>query len=217
MPVSLNQFRAISPEIKMYSLWLLLYSLFSLLGQFGSKISVDLSFLLGSGWWVPLSTLTIIPLVDVSRSFAQHYSEKSRLTVRQAFSLMLFCPFIISLVFAFMGSLPPNITLAAFVAVNLGGLMDLLVFRLARRISAKPYVRMWFSNLAATLTGSTAFYWIAYTDVLDRFLWVLGVNYQNTLIMDNLLKGWIVHNLVIWSSSIVIALLLGKLLERIER
>ncbi len=211
-----DYFRQGSPARQKFFLWLFLYSLLSLLGQFGCMTPVDLSFLLGEGWWIPLGTLTIVPLVDVSRSFAQHYAELYGLRSRQLFCLLMGCSFFISLVFALAGSLPIGICLGTFAAVNLGGFMDLLVFRRVRFISAKPYVRMLFSNLVATMTGGAVFYWIAYSNVLDRVSMWLGLTYQNPLFMDHLFHGWLVQTMVIWSSSVIIAIVLGKWLEQKE-
>lgn len=86
--------------------WLLMYSLFFVAGQYISIIPVDLSCLLGKGWWVPLHVITVIPLVDISRSFAQHYAEQAGMTFSKTFISIAVFSFIISLIFTATAGLP---------------------------------------------------------------------------------------------------------------
>ena len=172
--------RVNSPDIRLrYILFLGLFTAFSLGAQFGCATPVDLSFLFGEGWWVPLGTITLVPFVDVCRSFAQHYSEQLGISVRVAFALMMSCSFLVSLGFAVLGSLPINICLATVAAVNVGGFMDLLIFRRMIRVSDKPHVRMLFSNFAAAFSGGALFYWIAFSDLLTRLATGLDISYEN--------------------------------------
>ena len=195
---------------------LVLFSAMSLLGQYGCMIRVDLSFLLGEGWWIPLGVITIVPLVDVSRSFAQHYAEQAGLLLKHSLFFMMSTSFAISLMFSVFGTLPVNMCVATFVAVNVGGFVDLLVFRAVMKFSHKPYIRMLFSNLLATLTGGALFYQLAYTRLLDHFLAGFGIYHQNPVVMDHLLKGWLCQSILIWLSGVGMAIVIGKTLERME-
>ena len=206
--------RVNSPEMRLrYALFLGLYAAFSLGAQFGCATPVDLSFLFGEGWWVPLGTITLVPFVDVCRSFTQHCSEQLGISVRVTFTLMMSCSFLVSLGFAVLGSLPINICLATLVAVNVGGFVDLLIFRRVIRISDKPHVRMLFSNFAAAFSGGALFYWVAFSDLLTRLADDLDISYENPMVMDHLLKGWLCQSLVIWLSGVGMAQVVGKWLE----
>lgn len=199
-----------------FFLWLIIFSAMSLLGQYGCMVKVDLSFLLGEGWWIPLGVITIVPLVDVSRSFAQHYAEQSGLLLKHSMAFMMTASFTISLLFSLFGSLPVNMCVATFAAVNVGGMVDLLVFRAVLGISCKPYIRMLFSNLLATLTGGALFYQLAYTRLMDSLLAAVGIQHQNPILMDNLLKGWFCQSVLIWLSGVSMAIIIGKILEYYE-
>ena len=196
--------------------WLIIFLVMSLLGQYGCMVRVDLSFLLGEDWWIPLGVITIVPLVDVSRSFAQHYAEQSGLLLKHSMAFMMMTSFAISLMFSLFGSLPINMCVATFVAVNVGGMADLLVFRAVLRVSCKPYIRMLFSNLLATLTGGALFYQLAYTRLLDNLFAVVGIQHQNPIVADNLLKGWLCQSVLIWLSGVGMAMIIGKILEYYE-
>ncbi|WP_152558623.1 hypothetical protein [Endozoicomonas numazuensis] len=196
-----------------FFVWLIIFSLMSLLGQYGCMIRVDLSLLLGEGWWIPLGAITIVPLVDVSCSFAQHYAEQSGLLLKHSLAFMMTTSFVISLLFSLFGSLPVNMCVATFAAVNVGGLVDLLVFRAVIKVSCKPYIRMLFSNLLATLTGGALFYQLAYTRLLDNILGYFKIQHQNPILMDDLLKGWLCQSILIWLSGVSMAVVIGKLLE----
>ena len=202
---------------KYYSIFLVLYASFSVAAQFGSATPVDLSFLFGEGWWVPLGTITLVPFVDVSRSFAQHYAEQTGMSTRVSFALMMSYSFLVSLGFSILGSLPVNICLATVVAVNIGGFVDLLIFRHAIQLSRKPHIRMLFSNLAAAFSGGALFYWIAFSDLLNHLANSVGLSYENPMIMNHLLKGWFCQSLSIWLSGVGMALLVGKWLEWRDR
>ena len=202
---------------KHYSIFLVLYASFSVAAQFGSATSVDLSFLFGEGWWVPLGTITLVPFVDVCRSFAQHYAEQTGMSTRVSFALMMSCSFLVSLGFSVLGSLPVNICLATVVAVNIGGFVDLLIFRHAIQLSRKPHIRMLYSNLAAAFSGGALFYWIAFSDLLNHLAKTVGITYENPMVMNDLLKGWFCQSLSIWLSSVGMALLVGKWLEWRDR
>ena len=133
-----------------YLISLSLFVIFSLLGQYGCTTKVSLEFFLGEGWWIPLCVITVVPLIDVSRSFTQHYGEKTNIRLKYNLSIMMCTSLVVSLVFVTQGVLPESVCIANFLAVNIGGAVDLLVFWLIGSISQKPYFRMAFSNLAAT-------------------------------------------------------------------
>lgn len=196
-----------------YAIWFIFYLACSLLGQFGCAIPVDLSYIFGEGWWIPLGVITIVPMVDVSRSYTQYYAERARVPLRKSLVLMLSSSLFISLIFSVYGKLPVSICLATFLAVNIGGLMDVVIFRKARSISSKAYVRMLFSNLAATLTGGGVFYIVAYSAFLDNITKIMGVEFSNHIHMDNLLKGWLLQSAFIWISGSIMATLIGNTIE----
>ena len=199
-----------------YFICLFLFVIFSLLGQYGCATKVSLEFLFGEGWWIPLCVITVVPLIDVSRSFTQHYGEKSNIELKYNLSIMMVTSLIVSLAFVIQGLLPESICIANFLAVNIGGTIDLLVFWLIGSISQRPYFRMAFSNLAATMTGGAVFSVIAYTNFLTNLALKLHINYENKLLMDELFKGWITQTGFIWGASIIISIPIGILLEKVE-
>ena len=213
---SLSYFLSNSRYTKLI-IWLTLYALFSLAGQYGCMIPVDLTWLLGKGWWIPLGTITVVPLVDVSRSFTQHCTEQAGVSFKHSFLLMMGFPFFIALICTVQAGLPINICLATFGAINVGGLFDILTFKFVRRVSEKPYVRMVFSNLAATLSGGAVFYSVAYTNALPIVAGWLGLTFVNDYLMSDLVKAWVSQSLFIWVSGITMATVIGKVIESIER
>lgn len=200
-------------SVRWYCIWFVFYLVCSLLGQYGCAIPVDLSYILGEGWWIPLGVITIVPMVDVSRSYTQHYAEKAQICLNKSLTCMLSSSLFISLIFSIYGNLPVSICLATFFAVNIGGLIDVIIFRVVRGISSRAYIRMLFSNLAATLTGGGVFYVIAYSDFLDNITEIMGIDFSNNVNMDNLLKGWLLQSAYIWSSGSIMATLIGKTIE----
>lgn len=201
---------------KKYFVCLFLFLTFSILGQYGCTKKVSLEFLLGEGWWIPLCVITVIPFIDVSRSFAQHYGERLNIELKYNLSIMILASLVISLVFVIQGTLPESVCIANFLAVNIGGTVDLLVFWVIGSISRRPYFRMAFSNLAATMTGGAVFSVIAYTNFLTMLASKLNINYENNQLMDELFKGWIAQTGFIWVASIIISIPLGLFLERRE-
>ena len=197
--------------------WLLMYSLFFVAGQYISVIPVDLSWLLGKGWWVPLHVITVIPLVDISRSFSQHYAEQSGMSFPITFLSIAAFSFFSSLIFTATAGLPLNICLAAFLSVNIGGSAGIIIFNSVIQISQKPYVRMLLSNLGATMVGGAVFFSIAYTDVLSVFLDWFGYTFVNTHIMNDLWKGWIIQSLFIWGAGIPLAIFINYMTDYFEK
>lgn len=197
--------------------WLLMYSLFFVAGQYISVIPVDLSWLLGKGWWVPLHVITVIPLVDISRSFAQHYAEQAGMTFPKIFFSIAAFSLSTSLIFMATAGLPLNICLAACLSVNIGGGAGIIIFTRVKQISQKPYVRMLFSNLGATMVGGAVFFSIAYTNALSVFLAWFEYIFVNTHIMNDLWKGWIIQSLFIWAAGIPLAIFINYMIDYFEK
>lgn len=185
-------------------MWLLLYTLFFIIGQYASTVAVSLEWLLGQGWWIPLHIITAIPLVDVSRAFAQHSAEQMGISFKNTFlSIMLFS-FSLSLMFSFKAGLPINICLAAFLSVNVGGVVGIVMFDLLQKVGATLFHRIIFSNLFATMIGGATFFTIAYTKFLDYVFLVVGYSFKNNNLMPNLIEGWIMQTFFIWVVGSVI-------------
>ena len=197
--------------------WLLMYSLFFVIGQYISVFSVDLSWLLGQGWWIPLHVITVIPLVDICRSFAQHYAEQTGVTFLNIFISIALFSFLMSLIFTITAGLPLNICLAAILSVNVGGVVGIAIFHWASQISHKPYVRMLFSNLGATTVGGAVFFSIAYTNALSYALAWFGYQFVNTHLMEDLLKGWIIQSLFIWGAGVPLAVFINYIIDYCEK
>ncbi len=173
-----------------YLIALVIFTAASIASQYGSTISVPL----WGNFWLPLSAFTVIPLLDVVRSFVQHYAEQSNMTLKQSAFQMLTIPLVVAFLFMIGAGLPMSIFLGAIAAVNIGGLFDIYIFRLAKRISEKPQIRMIFSNLAATLVGGAVFFAVAFTDLT---VW-LGLQEVNVVLRDNLVQGWLAQCMAIW-------------------
>ena len=201
---------------KQFYFWLIMYSLFFVAGQYISVIPVNLSWLLGRGWWVPLHVITVIPLVDISRSFAQHYSEQAGMRFSRTFYTITGFSLFMSLIFTAIAGLPANICLAAFLSVNIGGIAGIILFNWVKLFSHKPYIRMLVSNLGATMAGGGVFFAIAYTKALPEFLAWFGYIFINEHIRDDLLKGWIVQSIFIWLASIPLAILINYMTDYFE-
>ena len=216
MGISLKKIKEIWKErqfVRYYCIWFVFYLVCSLLGQFGCAIPVDLSYIFGEGWWIPLGVITIVPMVDVSRSYTQHYAEQAQIPLKKSLILMCSSSLFISLIFSIYGNLPVSICLATFFAVNSGGLIDVIIFRMVRGISPKANVRMLFSNLAATLTGGGVFYIVAYSTFLESITKVMDIEFRNDIYMDNLLKGWLLQSAFIWIAGSIMATLIGNTIE----
>ncbi|MGL5014194.1 MAG: hypothetical protein ACRC6V_07890, partial [Bacteroidales bacterium] len=66
--------------------------------MFLTSTPIELFTVAGVAIWLPLSALTLVPLVDVMRSFTQDAAEKIGMTFKKTASLMLS----ISMVVAFL-------------------------------------------------------------------------------------------------------------------
>ncbi|CAM3753610.1 hypothetical protein [Parendozoicomonas haliclonae] len=199
--------------LQKYGLWLIIFSAASVISQYGSTIPFSLGTWFGIDVWLPLSAITVIPLLDVGRSFVQHYAEQAEVPFRKTLFHMLTIPTTVAFFCSWKAGLPYPIFLGAIVAVNVGGYIDIRVFRWVRFISEKPHVRMRFSNAVATASGSLAFFLIAFTN------WPVALG----LPTNDLAKSWdmitvgiIAQACTIWVAGIVMAHIIAWLIERLE-
>ena len=202
---------------KYFFVWLMLYSMFFVVGQYVSVVPVSLEWLFGSGWWIPLHIITVIPLVDVCRAFSQYFGELYGMKFKTIFLSIMIFSFTISLLFCFRGNLPINICLAAFASVNLGGGVGILVFQILRPCKLAPFIRVSLSNLFATMTGGALFFLIAYTRVLEIVFVQIGYNFTNQNIMGNLIEGWIMQTLFIWIIGTLLAYLIDYMINNYQK
>ena len=197
-----------------YLIWLLLFSLASVSSQYGSAIPFSLGQWFGVDVWVPFSALSTIPLLDVSRSFVQHYAEQAEVAFYKSLWHMLLIPTAAALVCSLTAGLPFTIFLGALIAVNVGGYIDIRVFRCVKFISRKPHIRMRFSNAAATICGTAAFFTIAFTG------WPTRLGFADNALtkpVSVLLVGGIAQVIIIWITGIVIARFMAEVISRLER
>ncbi|MGY0215885.1 hypothetical protein ACWJJH_00700 [Endozoicomonadaceae bacterium StTr2] len=200
--------------VQKYLFWLLLFSAASVASQYGSAVAFPLGTWLGVELWVPFSALSTIPLLDVSRSFVQHYSELAEVEFKKALWHMLLIPTSVAFVCSLIAGLPYTIFWGALVAVNVGGYIDIQVFRWVKCLSRKPHVRMRFSNLAATCSGSAAFFIIAYT---DWPVW-LGLSHNELAKpWDVLVIGCTGQVTIIWLTGMVIAHMMAVIIGYLEK
>ncbi|EIV8503580.1 hypothetical protein V4F55_000981 [Vibrio parahaemolyticus] len=153
---------------------------------------------------MPLSALTLVPLVDVLRSFTQAQSERENRDFKKVSLQMLSGSFgVAALCVAFLG-LPLPIFIGVLLAVTFGGLADVLVFKRMGEFFTSPLKRMAVSNAAATLLGSGIVFLVAFTDLIFP---------NNELAKPYLhaVTGWLTQSTFIWASSLVIAAMLNKL------
>lgn len=182
----------------------MLYITASVLSQALTTQPIHLLTLAGVPIWMPLSALTLVPLVDVLRSFTQARSEIEKRSFRRVSFQMLGGSFLIAgLCVAFLG-LPLPIFVGVLLAVTFGGLADVLVFKRMGEFFTSPIKRMAVSNAAATLLGSGIVFLVAFTDLIFP---------DNELAKPYLhaVTGWLTQSTFIWASSLVIASLLNKL------
>ena len=200
--------------VQKYTIWLLLFSMASVVSQYGSAIPFSLGTWLGVHVWVPLSAFSVIPLLDCSRSFVQHYAEQAEIPFRKSLWHMLLIPTSVAFVCSLTAGLPYTIFLGAIFAVSIGGYVDIRVFRWIRFVSKKPHIRMRFSNAAATLTGGSIFFTISFTNWPE----LLGFA-PNELAksLDMLVVGCIAQCIIVWSAGVVIAYLMAQVIGWLER
>lgn len=183
--------------MKNYAALLGLYIVSSVISMFLTTTPIELFTAFGVAVWLPLSALTLVPLVDVMRSFTQDSAEKCGMTFRQTATQMLALSLSAALLCVIFLGLPLPIFVGVVAAVTIGGAADILVFRKMGKWFKNPVKRMFFSNFAATIIGSGIVFFVAFTDIIfkDNFL---------ARPMNEVIVGWLAQSLFIWASSIVI-------------
>ena len=201
-------------SVQKYSFWLLLFSAASVASQYGSAIPFSLGRWFGVDVWVPLSAFSVIPLLDCSRSFVQHYAEQAEVPFRKSVWHMLLIPSSIAFICSLTAGLPYTIFLGAMFAVTIGGYVDIRVFRWIRFVSDKPHVRMRFSNAAATLSGGSIFFAIAFTD------WPVFFGFPHNELakpFEALVVGCTAQCVTVWTAGVVIAHLMAQVIGWLEK
>lgn len=201
-------------SLQKYFLWLVLFSAASVASQYGSVVPFSLGNWFGIDVWVPLSAFSVIPLLDCSRSFVQHYSEQANVSFKKSTLHMMLIPFSIATMCSLTAGLPYTIVLGAICAVTVGGYVDIRVFRWIRFVSTKPHIRMRFSNAAATMIGSGIFFSIAFTK------WPLSLGLPaNELAkpFDALLVGCIAQCIIVWTAGVIIANIMAHIINWLEK
>ena len=189
-----------------FVMWFLAYIGCSVASQFLTSTPFELFTIAGVAIWMPLSALTLVPMVDVLRSFTQNSAEKVGLDFKRVASLMLVTTLVVSFLCVQFAGLPLPIFAGVLAAVTIGGALDILVFRHMGKFFTSPVKRMAVSNLVATLVGSGIVFLVAFTDVVfvDN---VLAKPYLDAVI------GWLSQSLFIWGASIAIAFVTSKFVK----
>lgn len=189
--------------MNLYLMWLVFYIGLSIVSQFLTSTPIELANVAGVAIWLPLSALTIIPLVDVARSFTQNQAEKQGLAFKLVGTQMMVLTMLVSgLCVAFAG-LPLPIFVGVLLAVTFGGTADILVFRRMGKYFKSPVKRMAVSNACATLLGSGIVFLVAFTDI------IFTNNPMAKPYFDAII-GWLTQSVFIWTSSLVIAYFMNK-------
>lgn len=189
--------------INYYTL-LALYIAASVVSQVLTSQPIHLLTVAGVPIWMPLSALTLVPLVDVLRSFTQAQSERENRYFKKVSLQMLIGSFGVAALCVALLGLPLPIFVGVLLAVTFGGLADVLVFKRMGKFFTSPIKRMAVSNAAATLLGSGIVFLVAFTDLIFT---------NNALAKPYLhvITGWLTQSVFIWASSLVIAVMLNKL------
>ena len=182
-----------------------IYIVSSVVSMFLTTTPIELFTVSGVAIWLPLSALTLVPLVDVMRSFTQDAAEKVGITFKKTATLMLSISMIVAFLCVLFAGLPLPIFVGVLAAVTVGGAADILVFRKMGEFFKSPVARMAFSNFAATIIGSGIVFFVAFTD------WFFANNVLARPIHE-VVVGWLAQSLFIWASSIV----LGAVVEKIK-
>lgn len=182
-----------------------IYIVSSVVSMFLTTTPIELFTVSGVAVWLPLSALTLVPLVDVMRSFTQDAAEKVGITFKKTATLMLSISMIVAFLCVLFAGLPLPIFVGVLAAVTVGGAADILVFRKMGEFFKSPVARMAFSNFAATIIGSGIVFFVAFTD------WFFANNVLARPIHE-VVVGWLAQSLFIWASSIV----LGAVVEKIK-
>lgn len=181
-----------------YFAFLVAYIAASVVSQFLTSTPVELLTVFGVPIWMPLSALTLVPLVDVLRSFTQDAAEKRGMTFKQTASQMLGLSLGVSGLCVMFAGLPLPIFVGVLLAVTIGGAIDILVFRRMGQWFKLPAARMMFSNFAATIVGSGIVFFVAFTDLLF-------VDNPLARPLFDVTVGWLAQSAFIWASGSIIA------------
>lgn len=181
------------------------YIVSSVVSMFLTTTPIELFTVAGVAIWLPLSALTLVPLVDVMRSFTQDAAEKVGLSFKTTASWMLGVSMVVAFLCVLFAGLPLPIFVGVLAAVTVGGAADILVFRKMGQWFKSPVARMAFSNFAATIIGSGIVFFVAFTD------WFF-VNNSMARPVHEVVVGWLAQSLFIWASSIV----LGAVIEKVK-
>ena len=182
------------------------YVVSSIVSMFLTSTPIELFTIAGVPIWMPLSALTLVPLVDVMRSFTQDAAEKIGITFKKTASLMLSISLAVAFLCVLFAGLPLPIFVGVLAAVTVGGAADILVFRKMGQWFKNPVVRMAFSNFAATIVGSGIVFFVAFTDIFFA---------GNVMArpMNEVVVGWFAQSTFIWAASIV----LGSAIQSVKK
>lgn len=180
-----------------------LYVLASVASQFLTSTPIHLLTIASVPVWMPLSSLTIVPLVDVLRSFTQAQAEREGRGFKNvARQMLILTTAVAGLCVIFLG-LPLPIFMGVLLAVTIGGAVDVLVFRRMGKLFTSPVKRMAFSNAGATLVGSGIVFLVAFTDLIFPSN-PLAVPYLHAVV------GWLTQSAFIWASGLTIAYIMDS-------
>lgn len=184
--------------MNLYAIWLLFYISLAIVSQFLTSTPIELLTVFGVSIWLPLSALTIIPMVDVARSFTQNQAEKQSLAFKVVgFQMMTLTMLVSGLCVVFAG-LPLPIFVGVLLAATFGGAIDILVFRRMGKFFKSPVKRMAVSNAFATLLGSGIVFLVAFTDIIFTQNPMARPYFDATI-------GWLTQSTFIWLSGLLIA------------
>lgn len=182
----------------------LAYVSMSVAGMFLTSTPIELFTISDVKIWLPLSALTIVPMVDVLRSFTQDAAEKAGMTFKQTATQMLVVSMIVAFLCVLFAGLPLPIFVGVLAAVTVGGAADILVFRRMGKYFTNPAARMMFSNFAATIIGSGIVFFVAFTD------WFFAASFL-TKPVNEVIIGWLAQSAFIWMSSVLLGFGLNAL------
>lgn len=186
-----------------YMYWLGLYIVASVASQFLTSTPIELATIAGVAIWLPLSALTLVPMVDVLRSFTQNQAERQGLMFKTVGTQMMVLTMLASGLCVMFAGLPLPIFVGVLLAVTFGGAADILVFRHMGKFFKSPVKRMAVSNACATLLGSGIVFAVAFTDLVFTGNPLAKPYFDATI-------GWITQSTFIWASSLMIAYVTAK-------
>ena len=190
-----------------YLIWLGLYIAASVASQFLTSQPINLFDIGSYHIWMPLSALTVVPLVDVLRCFTQYQSELEKRSSRKTMLQMLGLSMLSAAVCVEFAGLPIQIFTGVLGAVTVGCFTDFIVFNAMSKVTKHPVKRMVVSNLVTTLIGSGVVLFTAFTD------WIFPAS-SLTMPTDEVVVGWLSQSLFIWLSGLLIATCLNKVIKK---